>query len=58
MDTSGSVPAMHPATPSPVPAPGFTTARRGFDQQQVLEYIKRLTVSVKTDQNLVWHLRS
>jgi peptidoglycan DL-endopeptidase RipA len=58
MDTSGSVPAMHPATPSPVPAPGFKTARRGFDQQQVLEYIKRLTVSLQTVQNLEGHLRS
>lgn len=58
MDTTGSVPAMHPAAPSPAPAPGFRTTRRGFDQQQVLEYIKRLTTSLQTVQNLEGHLRS
>jgi len=58
MDTPRSVPAMRPATPSPVPAPGFKTTRHGFDQQQVQEYIERLTQSLLTVQNLEGHLRS
>lgn len=58
MDTPGSVPVMRATMPTGIPSPGFKTARRGFDQQQVLEYVKRLADRVQTVENMERHLRS
>ena len=58
MDTPGSVPVMRASAATGIPSPGFKTARRGFDQQQVLEYVKRLADRVQTVENLERHLRS
>ena len=58
MDTPGSVPVMRASMPTGISSPGFKTARRGFDQQQVLEYVKRLADRVQTVENLERHLRS
>jgi hypothetical protein len=55
MDTPGS----DPATPTAAfPRPGFTTARRGFDEAQVLEYIGHLTDRMQTVENMERGLRS
>lgn len=58
MDTAGSDPATPPAAPTAFPPPGFKTARRGFDQAQVIEYIGQLTDRLQTLENMERHLRS
>jgi hypothetical protein len=58
MDTPGSDAAMRSAAVSAVPPPGFKLSRRGFDQEQVLEYIGHLTARLQTVEDLQRRLRS
>ena len=58
MDTSRSDVSMWSGMPSDVPAPEFKTNRRGFDQQQVQEYIGQLNTRLQTVENLVRQLRT
>jgi membrane-bound lytic murein transglycosylase B len=67
-DTMWSSPAPTPATPAPAlgtpaapPAyapPAFTTARRGFDQRQVLEHVAALTTRLRSYEDQVRRLRT
>lgn len=58
MDTPRSDVSMWSGMPSNIPAPEFKTTRRGFDQQQVQEYIGQLNTRLQTVENLVRQLRT
>jgi cell division septum initiation protein DivIVA len=57
METSRTDAAMWSALPDAVPAPKFKSVKRGFDQDQVAEYISRLNDRLRTVEHLVRQVR-
>ncbi len=58
METPPADAAMWSGMPDTPPAPPFKTARRGFEQQQVLEYVAQMTDRLQTVENMVRQLRA
>ena len=57
MDTPRADATMWSALPDAIPAPTFRTAKRGFEQKQVLEHVDRLNDRLRTVEHQVRQLR-
>jgi cell division septum initiation protein DivIVA len=57
MDTPHADATMWSALPDAIPAPTFKTAKRGFEQKQVLEHVDRLNDRLRTVEHQVRQLR-
>ncbi len=57
METPRTDSAMWSALPEALPAPKFKTAKRGFDQNQVVEYIGQLNARLRNVEHQVRQLR-
>ena len=57
METPRTDSAMWSALPEALPAPKFKTAKRGFDQNQVVEYVGQLNTRLRTIEHQVRQLR-
>ncbi len=57
MDTPRTDATMWSALPDAVPPPSFKTVKRGFDQNQVTDYITRLNERVRSHERQVRQLR-
>ncbi len=57
MDTPHADATMWSALPDAIPAPTFKTAKRGFEQKQVLEHVDRLNDRLRTVERQVRQLR-
>jgi cell division septum initiation protein DivIVA len=57
MDTPRTDATMWSALPDAVPPPSFKTVKRGFDQNQVVDYISRLNERVRSHERQVRQLR-
>jgi cell division septum initiation protein DivIVA len=58
METSGSDPLAPSAISGSLPTPGFKTSRRGFDQEQVLDYLGMISTRLQTLEGQERRLRS
>jgi cell division septum initiation protein DivIVA len=57
METPRTDSAMWSALPEALPAPKFKTAKRGFDQNQVVEYVGQLNTRLRSIEHQVRQLR-